>query len=397
MALIFFFKECLKPKLISLSCWWRSSRMFERFLQHLSLYWRNGHCCSRGDSAWEISSEGSACVLLSEAEGHWTAGVTPALSCGAWGELSVWNPLKKNENSTKIRQNYTNRKRQLIFPYEWFCRQENLRQKCCKRLPWFIKDGSSSPWLVQMRSSVPGVLSRGSSAGPWVGFLVSWSCAGSSSGSPGKPSSVVLCLRPGLSAQGAGSPHWNTSMFHYFAKDNPARTMSNIFQVYTLSRNSKPRCSPRFPWDFFSSFSAWGIKPVIWNLHPYYLLPSPSICTISKSPGQRCHYAQSLPSQVHSGDLTMLIKRADEEQKINKPAIVPVRIAATRKLKNYTWHMLPGCTQHCCSTPKTLLAGTKKTKICKKKPHPNLQNLVMLQKCLFFSLHLWDCIFIFMA
>lgn len=124
----FFFIECLKPKLISLSCWWRSSRMFERFLQHLSLDWRNGHCCSRGDSAWEISSEGSACVLLSEAEGHWTAGVTPALSRGAWGELSVWNPLKKNENSTKIRQNYINRKRQLLFPYEWFCRQENLRQ-----------------------------------------------------------------------------------------------------------------------------------------------------------------------------------------------------------------------------------------------------------------------------
>lgn len=75
-------------------------------------------------------------------------------------------------------------------------------------------------------------------------------------------------------------------------------------------------------------------------------------------------------------------KRLDEEQKINKPAIVPVRIAATRKLKNYTWHMLPDCTQHCCSTLKSWPPGTQKTKICKKKLI-HLQNMVRLQKCLF--------------
>lgn len=58
-----------------------------------------------------------------------------------------------------------------------------------------------------------------------------------------------------------------------------------------------------FPWGL-SSLSASGVKPVIWNLHPYYLLPSPSICTVSKSPGQRCHYTQSLTNQVQWRDLT---------------------------------------------------------------------------------------------
>lgn len=102
--------------------------------------WFLQHCRKGMDSAapgetvpWEVQNlrdqlRRFSCVLLSEAEDQWTAGVTPALSRGAWRELSVWNPLEKKENSSKIRQNYINRKRQLLFPYEWFCRQENLSQ-----------------------------------------------------------------------------------------------------------------------------------------------------------------------------------------------------------------------------------------------------------------------------
>lgn len=80
-------------------------------------------------------------------------------------------------------------------------------------------------------------------------------------------------------------------------------------------------------------------------------------------------------------------KRADEEQKINKLAIVPVRIAATRKLKNYTWHMLPGCTQALLFSSEIMATRYKENQELQKKKKINLQTLVRLQKC-HFPLHL---------
>lgn len=170
--------------------------------------------------------------------------------------------------------------------------------KCWKCLPWFIRDGSSSPWLVQMRE----FSARGSSAGPWGWISVSWSCAGSSSALPGKPSSG-----PELSVPGCRFSSLKFIHVSFFLQRTALQGPQMGFSSLSPEQKLKATLFSRFPWDF-SSFSAWGIKPVIWNLHPYYLLPSPSICTVSKSPGQRCHYAQSLPIQVQSGDLTMLIK-----------------------------------------------------------------------------------------
>lgn len=104
--------------------------------------------------------------------------------------------------------------------------------------------------------------------------------------------------------ESTGPPDWNTWMSHYFVEENTARTMNSVFKsIPSIGTKSTVMLFSPFPWDL-SSLSASGMKPVIWNLHPYYLLPSPSICTLSKSPGQRCHYTQSLRSQVQSRDLT---------------------------------------------------------------------------------------------
>lgn len=67
-------------------------------------------------------------------------------------------------------------------------------------------------------------------------------------------------------------------------------------------------------------------------------------------------------------------KRADEEQKINKPALVPVRIAATRKLKNYTWHMLPGCTQALLFSSEIVATRYKENQDLQKKKKNQFTN-----------------------
>lgn len=189
---------------------------------------------------------------------------------------------------------------------------------------------------------------RGSSAGPWGWIsgvpILCWLFLRLCQVSP------VLCYAAsGLSfqSQSAGSPHWNAFMFHYFAKDSPARTTSSVFEpipwVETQSHVVLP-VSLRFFFlqclgDKTSNLKFASILSAAFPIHmqrlqePRAKMP---LCSVTAQPG-----AVRRSNNVN--------KRVDEEQKINKPAIVPVRIAATRKLKNYTWHMLPGCTQHCCS------------------------------------------------
>lgn len=154
-------------------------------------------------------------------------------------------------------------------------------------------------------------------------------------------------------------------MFHYFAKDNPARTTNNVFKSIPWAETQSHLVLPislRFfllqcLGDKTSNLKFASILSAAFPIHMHHLQEPRAkmpLCSVTAQPG-----AVRRSNNVN--------KRADEEQKINKPAIVPVRIAATRKLKNYTWHMLPGCTQHCCSTLKSQLLGTKKTNIWKKK------------------------------
>lgn len=238
---------------------------------------------------------------------------------------------------------------------------------------------------------MPGIVSRGSAAGPWgwiAGVLIlcrlSFRFCLANTG--------LWCSASGLSfqPQDAGSPHWNTFMFHYCAKDNPARTVSSVFKsipwVGTQS-HIVLSISLRFfllqcLGDTTSSLKFASILSAAFPIHMHRLQEPRAkmpLCSVTAQPG-----ALRRSNNVN--------KRADEEQKINKPALVPVRIAATRKLKNYTWHMLPGCTQALLFSSKIVATRYKENQDLQKKksiykPWWGYKNVIFLSASL--RLHIY--------
>lgn len=195
--------------------------------------------------------------------------------------------------------------------------------------------------------------------------MVSWSRAGSSSGSAWQTQFCAALPRAWAFSHRVRFSSLKYIYLPSFCKGQPASTTSSVFESIPwvgAQSHVVPPISLRFfllqcLGDKTSNLKFASILSAAFPIHMQRLQEPRAKMPLRSVTAQ--------PGAVRRSN--NVNKRADEEQKINKPAIVLVRIAATRKLKNYTWHMLPGCTQHCCSTLKSWPPGTKKTKICKKK------------------------------